>query len=76
MRGAMETSGDAAATMIERAPVMTAKIAMIDDRRAARNVSAAAKKHAAATPVSPPRAEAPAEAAKHPNPDSHAEGKS
>jgi hypothetical protein len=62
--------------MIERTPVMTAKIAMIDHRRAARNVCAAAKHHAPAAPVSAPRTEAPAEAAKDPNPDSHTEGKS
>jgi hypothetical protein len=74
MSGSMEASWDSATTMVERAPVMTAKIAVIDYRRAARNISVAAEEHAAATPARPPRAETPSEAAKNSNPDSHAEG--
>jgi hypothetical protein len=74
MSGGMEASRDSATTMLERTPVMTAKIAMIDYRRAARNVSVAAEEHAAATPARAPRAETPSEAAKNSNADSHAEG--
>jgi hypothetical protein len=74
MSGGMEASWDTATTMLECAPVMTAKIAMIDYGRAARNVSVAAEEHAASTPACSPRAETPSEAAKDPDADSHAEG--
>jgi hypothetical protein len=76
MSSGMEAARYASATMLERAPVMTAKIAMIDHRRAARNVSVAAIEAAAAAPARAPGAKAPAVATKDANPDSHAEGKS
>jgi len=76
MSGGMKASWDAAATMFERAPVVTAKITMIDDRHAVRNVSAVVKKHGPAIPGRRPRAETPAEASVDPNRDSRIEGKS
>jgi hypothetical protein len=76
MSGGMEASWHAATTMLKRAPVVTAKTAVVDHRRAARDVSVAAEKHATAAPARAPGAKAPAEAAKDPNSDSHAEGKS
>jgi hypothetical protein len=62
--------------MLERTPVMTAKIAVIEDRNAVRDVCAAAIKHAAATPTQPPGAETPAKASKHTHGNADAEGKS
>jgi hypothetical protein len=76
MSVAMKASWDAATTMIERAPVVTAKIPMIVDRHAVRNVSVAAKHHGPAVPRRRPRAETPAEARIGPNRDSRGEANS
>ncbi len=76
MRGGMKATRDAPTAMFKRAPVVTAKTAVIDDCHAARNVRAATKKYAPAVPARPPRAETPAEATKDPNRNSHGEGKS
>ncbi|HLM82888.1 MAG TPA: hypothetical protein VK302_19980, partial [Terriglobales bacterium] len=72
----MKASWDAATTMIERAPVVIAKMTMIVDRHAVRNVSVATKHHCSAVPGRRPRAETPAEARIDPNRDSRVEAKS
>jgi hypothetical protein len=55
---------------------MSTKIAVVEDRRAVRNVSVVIKKHGPAVPRRRPRAETPAEVSKDPNRDSWVEGKS
>jgi hypothetical protein len=76
MGGGMKASWDAGTAMFECAGFMSAKIAMIDDRRAVRNVCSPAKKHAATTPARAPRMETPSKAAKDPKSDSHSEANS
>jgi hypothetical protein len=61
--------------MIERAPVVTAKITVIADRHAVRNVSVATEHHGPTIPGWRPCAETPAEASVDPNRDSWVEGK-
>ena len=72
----MKASWDAATTMFERAPIVTAKMPMIVDRHAVRNVCVATKKHGPAPPGRRPRAETPAETRIDPNRDSRGEAKS
>jgi hypothetical protein len=62
--------------MIERAPVVTAKMTMIVDRHTIRNVSVATEHHAPAPPAASPRAETPAEAGIDPKRDARVEAKS
>ena len=69
----VEASGDAMASVFERMRVMTAKMTVVDYCPAVRNIVAPTEGHAAAHEVRAPRVEAPAEAAKDPQPDSHAE---
>jgi hypothetical protein len=76
MSGGTEASWYAATTVFKGAPVMTAKITVIDYRRAARNISVAAVEHAAAAPSGAPGAKSPAVAAKDANSDTHAESES
>ena len=71
----MKASGDAAATMFEHASVVTAKITVIDDRHAVRNVGAVIEEHGASAPRRRPRAETPPEAGIDTNRNSRIEGK-
>src|ERR1700683_1542518 len=75
MSGGMKASGDAAATMLEYASVVTAKITVIDDRHAVRNVGAVIEEHRAPAPGRRPRAETPAEAGIDTNRNSRVKGK-
>jgi hypothetical protein len=62
--------------MCERTSVVTAKVAVIHHGSAMRNVISAAQGHASAVEIRAPRVEAPAESAKHPQADAHAEADS
>jgi len=62
--------------MFEGAGFMSAKIAMIDNRRAVGNVGSTTKQHAATAPARAPRMETPSKAAKDPKSDSHSEANS
>jgi hypothetical protein len=72
----MEASGDAMASVFERVAVVLSKMAVIHDRTTVGNIISATEGHAAAHEVRAPRVEAPAEAAKDPQTDSHAEANS
>jgi hypothetical protein len=69
----MKSSRDAVTAVRERAGVVSAKMAGTDHRSATRNVRGATQGDAAAHKVDSPTAEAPAEAAKGPQADGHAE---
>jgi hypothetical protein len=75
MSGSMKTSGDAAATMFEHASVVSAKIAVIDDRHAVRDVGAVIEEHRASAPGWRPCAETPPEAGVDTNRNSRVKGK-
>lgn len=72
----MESSRDATTTMLEYAPVVAAKIAMIEDGHAAGNVGAVVKEHGAAIPGRRPCVKAPTVRRVDADWDSNGEGKS
>ena len=67
----MEASRNAVPAMCERAAVVTAEVAVINDRSAVGNVVTPAKGHAASHKVRAPRVEAPAKPTEDPQPDSN-----
>src|SRR5271170_3445390 len=69
-------SRHAATTMFEHAAVVTAKVTVIDDRHAVRNVGAVIEKYGSTVPGRSPSAETPAKAGIHANRDSRIEGES
>src|SRR5271154_2698213 len=69
-------SWHATATVFERAAIMAAKVAVIDDRYAVRNVGAVVEKYGSAVPGRSPSAETPSETGIHADRNSGIEGES